>query len=450
MTTKSKVFIVHCVDTEGPLYESIEETFARIHSIFGVNIECTRENLIKLQSGRIDLNGIEDKVKNLVSRKRISTNETWDDIDKMLDNILSNDFRNSFLDSYGNGWVYSWFCLDHVGFSGLNPRRRDSTHHSVFDFYKRRLCETSKDTIQWHYHPIPVNGNFHSSGITYLNSSNLWEIISRKIIDRFWFPSVYRPGFHAERPDSNWFLEQWIPFDFGNQSTLTHNTSNAQPDLVDGRWGDWRRAPKFWRPYNPSHDDYQVEGSCRRYIFRCLNMEARLREISHKDFYQGFEEAKINGKSCIAFTNHDFRDMTSDILKMQNMIEKVSKDFPDVDFVFTDALTAAQEMVNSDLEAPNLDIEFNNLGNNSVKLIVQCQGKIFGPQPYLAIKTKGGKYLWENFDFLKDNVWTYIFDEFNSNIDLVEKVGIAANSPSGISEVRVFEIVNSELIFEIS
>ena len=62
-------------------------------------------------------------------------------------------------------------------------------------------------------------------------------------------PSTYRPGFHTIRPDSNWFLEQWIPFDFSNQSTK--NEGN-QPDLIGGRWGDWRRAPNSWKPYHPS------------------------------------------------------------------------------------------------------------------------------------------------------------------------------------------------------
>lgn len=33
-----------------------------------------------------------------------------------------------------------------------------------------------------------------------------------------WFPLVNRAGMHNERPDSNWFLEQWIPFDASNQS----------------------------------------------------------------------------------------------------------------------------------------------------------------------------------------------------------------------------------------
>ena len=43
------LYFVHCVDTEGPLYESLKERFKMINAIYDVNIEATQENLIKLQ-----------------------------------------------------------------------------------------------------------------------------------------------------------------------------------------------------------------------------------------------------------------------------------------------------------------------------------------------------------------------------------------------------------------
>ena len=120
--------------------------------------------------------------------------------------------------------------------NGDNPRKRDLGHHKVLDYYTKRTKKkgNKNDFVSWHYHPIPYTQNYHHSGIAYLNSSNIWEILSRKIIERNWFPSTYRPGFHTIRPDSNWFLEQWIPFDFSNQSTK--NEGN-QPDLIEGRRG---------------------------------------------------------------------------------------------------------------------------------------------------------------------------------------------------------------------
>ena len=61
MNKKKIVYIVHCVDTEGPLYESLSAKFERIKEVFNVNIKPTLKNL-KLK--QIPLNGKEKKVAN--------------------------------------------------------------------------------------------------------------------------------------------------------------------------------------------------------------------------------------------------------------------------------------------------------------------------------------------------------------------------------------------------
>lgn len=53
---KPIVYIVHHVDTEGPLYEDIKETFKRLEDILHIklNIKPTQANLNKLRNGEID------------------------------------------------------------------------------------------------------------------------------------------------------------------------------------------------------------------------------------------------------------------------------------------------------------------------------------------------------------------------------------------------------------
>jgi UDP-N-acetylglucosamine transferase subunit ALG13 len=50
-----EVYIVHCIDTEGPLYESIEVTFEMVNQAFGIKLEPTFSNLKKLQNKDINL-----------------------------------------------------------------------------------------------------------------------------------------------------------------------------------------------------------------------------------------------------------------------------------------------------------------------------------------------------------------------------------------------------------
>ena len=56
------VYFVHCIDTEGPLYESLEAKFQRIKDIFNIKIKKSKKNLEKLKKAEIPLNGKEKKL----------------------------------------------------------------------------------------------------------------------------------------------------------------------------------------------------------------------------------------------------------------------------------------------------------------------------------------------------------------------------------------------------
>src|SRR5690606_40662912 len=78
--------------------------------------------------------------------------------------------------------------------------------------------DSAEDGIQFHYQPHPHNRNAHHCATHWWAASDsLYQILTRRVIDRLWFPAANRPGFHVLRPDSHWFLEQYIPFDFSNQ-----------------------------------------------------------------------------------------------------------------------------------------------------------------------------------------------------------------------------------------
>ena len=57
------------------------------------------------------------------------------------------------------------------------------------------------------------------------------------------FRQYLEQDFKTERPDSNWFLEQWILSDISNMSTLNNEDIDNSIDFKNGRSGDWRRAP---------------------------------------------------------------------------------------------------------------------------------------------------------------------------------------------------------------
>jgi hypothetical protein len=415
------LYLVHCIDTEGPLTETLEATFERLDSIFGIKLNPTLRNLELIQNKDMDLAGKEEAVAKCFSPALLHYNSDWRMIDSMLDEMLSDKYRKHELDDFDSGWIYSWHCMDHVGYKD-NPRHKDVGFGNVFNFYRSKLasfgCE--QDEINWHFHPLSPTRSPIQAATSYLNSYDvLLQILCRRIINERWFPVVNRPGFHSERPDSHAFMEQWIPFDYANQVC---DQELDQPDLSGGRFGDWARASKSWRGYNPSHEDYQAEGTCRRMIFRCLNVGTRLRALTENHFREAFIEAKESGAAILSFANHDYRDMRPDVDKVRGMLSKIKSEFPDVAVKYSGAEEAAIALMGyEDKPAPRLSVKLVD----KVLFVEVVEGEIFGPQPFLAIKTNEGHYYHDNFDVIQpQKKWSYVLDDQTIELINVSDIGV--------------------------
>lgn len=431
--SKPVLHVVHCIDTEGPLDEDLAATFKRLQDLFGISLPPSPEMLAALQRRALCLNGIEEEVAAVVSPALLAYNRSWNEIRSMLAEALAPEFRREMLGDDGGGWVYSWHCLDHLGYTE-NPRHKDLGYGKIFHFYREILAATgsSQDEINWHFHPLSLTRQPLAAATSYANSmETLLAIIARRILDDGWFPTTNRPGFHSERPDSNLFLEQWIPFDYANQSC--DEPSNGQLDTHFGRFGDWRRAPRHWLGYHPHHDDYQCEGNCRRWIFRCLNVGTRLRQLAEDDVRSAFVDARGHGSAILAFADHDYRDIRPDVRHVRMLLEKVRRDFPDVDIRFSGAEAAARAHLaatrSSAAEAPpsfDLWLEGNRLHAK------KTGGSLFGPQPFLALKTRQGNYHHDNLDIVEPGLhWTYVLDEQTLPIDDLDKIGVASAGRCG-------------------
>jgi hypothetical protein len=437
------VYIVHCIDTEGPLYESVDATFARLRDIFHLELPPSRELLLRLQSGMEPLGGLESAVQKVVDPHLLKYNDTWEKIDAMLGVLMSESYRTELRDSAGEGWIYNWFCVDHVDYE-VNPRQRDMGYHNVFDHYCRVIRETGslQDGLHFHYHPHSFRREAHRCATHWWASSDsLHQILSRRIIDHHWFPAAHRPGFHVIRPDSHWFLEQHIPFDFSNQAMVDTGVDGAQFGLSGGRFGDWRRAPATWEPYHPSADDYQVPGNCRRWIARCLNVGTRYRILDERDVQLAFLEASKGKPVVLAITNHDFRDMGADIHATRKMIEQVACDFPDVPFLFSEAVTAMRSALDLVPMPPcEIDMKLEAIKESAYVLTVESATPTFGPQPWLALKTVEGSYHFDNFDIdVPFHKWQYVFDEETFSLSALSAIGVAANNAFGTTTVAVMD-----------
>ncbi len=442
---KKIVYVVHAVDAEGPLYESLDETFLRLKDLYEIKVDPTFSNLQKLRKKEIDLKGYEDVVAKTLSPSLLNYNDTWDKIDQMCSTILSKDFRMQLQDSFNNGWLYGWYCLDHVGYE-INPRKRDMGYHNIHDKYLEFLDKynSSFDDIQWHFHAMSTYREAHRCASSYENSPHLHQVLTRRIIDRNFFPSSFRAGFSTERPDSHWFLEQWIPFDCSNLAVEDMEEINKQKDCKNGKSADWRRAPNDWSVYHPDFYDYQKVGNCNRMIGRFLNISTRIASMSQYECDRAFKRANSEKPTLLGAVSHDFRDIGKEVKYLQSLIIESTKKYPDVKFKYSNARDAFNAICNNGKnEKLELKLDLYKEKDNYYLEVKTLKGEVFGPQPYLAIKTRSGRYIHDNFDFgLDGKSWHYSFDVDTVHSDDVIKIGVASNNKYGDTFIKVLDVNN--------
>ena len=68
---------------------------------------------------------------------------------------------------------------------------------------------------------------------------------------------------------------------------------------------------------------------------------------------------------------------------------------------------------------------------------------MFGPQPFLAIETRGRRFIHDNLDFdVGRRRWYYAFHGDTLPLDDVRRIGVAANDKFGNRCVKVIDVAN--------
>jgi hypothetical protein len=422
----STVYIAHNIDTEGPL--------SVVHP---ANVTKTA------RFPHIDVDFASADYDDTVDRHRDLLLGSWQEVRAMLDVATSKDFRTRTLDSFGGGWIFNWFCMDHIGFID-NPRHRSMGIHEIFDFYADFTARQNMgDSIHWHFHPMSTYREANRCATSYVNSPELHYILGRRILDRRWFPKANRPGFQDERHDAHWFLEQWVPFDFANAGGNSLDEAK-NPDMVDGRFSDWRFAPSGWRTYHPHHDCVQLEGDCRRKIARSATLLNRFAPLMEEDLDAAFRRAADGQATLVGLESHDWRDMTLEINYVRFLLERVAPRYPDVKFKFSEAVDAFNAVHPSGVVDPielSCILHLDERGHPSRVNVEVLKGKPFGPQPFFVVRTRSKRIIHDNMNYwrsLKD--FNYIFDDQSVLPSDVEAIGIAVNDAAGNQSIHVIDM----------
>lgn len=427
----SVLHVVHCIDTEGPMHEGISETFERLSRVFGIVTLPNEETLHEIQTQKSNLvpKNLAQVIANYFSPHNLNFLSNWADISDSLDDF--DEWRDGIVDDFGAKWVLSFFCVDHVNFDS-NPRHKIFGFGEIHKWYADRIKNSrfSYDELQFHYHPKSISGNPVGLSSCLDNSlPEIHEILTRRIFDFNFYPTCFRPGFHAESPDINHFLEQWIPFDFANQRHSC-DTESMEPGATG--FADWRHAPYIWNGFHPSSDWVAREGNLNRWVFRCLNVGSRHRNLEESHVAKAFEEAVERGSAVLAFTDHDYRPIKDDAVLVYKMITNLRLHYPTVKIKFSSAEEACRRSLGVfDFPAPKLRCTLDG-STLSINLIF---GELFSVQPYLAILTLDGRYLHDNLNRVDEKTWLYSFSHDFITLQEVSTIAIAYTGKNGKSYI---------------
>jgi len=184
-----------------------------------------------------------------------------------------------------------------------------------------------------------------------------------------------------------------------------------------------------------------VEGLCRRVIFRCLNVGTRFKTIKEQHVLEALSDAEKNGVSILSFANHDWRDIRPDVEYIRNIVDKCRKKYPNVKIKFSGAREAAKDITFGKGEVNYSKLILKGHFENSKFIVEVKQGELFGPQPFLAIKTVDGRYLHDNFDVeIPLKRYSYTFDHHTIDKRVISKIAAASADKYGYYNIDIIEL----------
>ncbi len=423
---KNLLYVVICIDTEGPLSESLNSTFKRINSKFNLSLKPSIRTLKNLQSGLIGLNKNRNQLKDFVNPKRLNYLSNWKQVSKMIKNITSNKFRKKTVKKFNSSLKYSWFIIDNVGFKS-NPRKKTLGFNKIFDRYEKLLGKDSKknDSIGWHFHSIHPSGNPLIYNTSWTSNDLHEKSLCLRLLEKKNFPVSFRAGALIERNDISQWLENYIPFDFSNRSRYL---PNKKIEYLN----DWSGAPSDWSPYNPSFYNYKLKGNMNRTIFRTLDIDTNSNIIQDSDISSAFKRCK-KSNTILSVSTHDRRNIEPELNFFLEKLEKISKKFPHIKIKFTNAEYAAREVLKKNHKNSTKNKLITKLKNRKL-LDIKTNFDLFGNAPFLAVREKNNLIYRDNSINIKKNNWRYLVN------DNTKSIGIAAVDKKGFVKTKVYEI----------
>ncbi len=305
--------------------------------------------------------------------------------------VMAESYRDAHRDSLGNAIKFTWYMQT----GSLYAAGTDSGPLLPFELmedYHGDSIDRWGDEMAYHYHTWIWNdpnadGAFHwnqSPDFSYC-MEDFDCTMAHMLIDRGFYPSSFRSGWHYM--DNLWqrHLDDWIPYRFENDWPA-YRTTTEEPV---GNIYDWRRAPSDWTPYHPDPNDYQSPGTLRGWDSRSESISSATTAVLTDAFYKALDgEPQL----MTLFSHLKETDFPEQVDALHARLTDLHGSLPMVEFEY---LTGRECMLRwrdgSDVTPPNLQVTSED--DASIRTVtLSYDEEIYQLQPFVARLGTDGSY----------------------------------------------------------
>ena len=348
--------------------------------------------------------------------------------------VMAESFRTSHRDSLGNPIRFTWYMLcGSIYACGVNtgpllPFELMQDNHAdsierwgdelAFHYHTWIWSDPDGDTV-YHWNQAP--------DFSYCRA-DFDQTIAHMILDRAFYPSSFRSGWHYM--DSLWqrYLDELFPYRFEND----HPNYRTQTEEPIGNVYDWRRSPSAWAPYHPDPNDYQSVGSLRGWESR----SRYIKSLSKSQLEDAFVQALAGAPQLMTLFSHlKESDFPTQVSNLHAMLSEVHDSLPAVDFEY---VTGRESMLKwrggTDMTPPEIEVVWSD--DNGVRAaLITTSEPIYQLEPFAALATAAGVYAHPSCVPSGPNRWTLGYDLLDTL-----KVAVGVTDWFGNARVRFLPV----------
>jgi len=315
--------------------------------------------------------------------------DLWRDPSRQTARSMDPAFRNRYVDSNGEAFRFTWWMQ--TGSLYRYATNTNMPYPSLMSLYLMNKYQMDNilahgDEYTYHYHTW-VWSDATGDGIywwnqtpDYINSREDFILnLAEALIEEDMFPVSFRSGWHFMDNDWQADLDDWMPFSLHNAWPAN---AVGSPEPVNNIYV-WNEAPSDWVPFQPRSDNYQLPGGNRGWNTRSIHF----RSVRDHHIRQMFEAAEqgIDQVPCI-WSHVAENTFIRDFEDVFERIERISAEFPEIEYRYDTAVEAMQRWLGSDDRTPpELSVDRIPEGDG-YRVRVRSNEELFQPRPFLAAK----------------------------------------------------------------